>query len=214
MCSARFSPRVRSTGGPRQSDMPEHIDQRRQPPLAIGVDIEAGIVEEAGAGAQADAAVAHVALDHLRRAVAIAAERALEIAAGVIEDIAAAPVDEFQKAQHRVAEAEAIADRGVDILGAGDAFLHHPRRLVHGQRLDPRHDEAGGGRAHHRHLADAFEQRLDRGNHRRIGCSPRRNLDQRNQIGRVEPVHIEKAIGMLDRPRRGRRRGWSTWSRR
>ena len=145
---------------PRQPEMPEHVDQRRQALLAIGIDVEAGIIEEAGAGAQADAALTHVARDHLGRAIAVAAERAFEIAAGVIQNIAAAPVDEFQQAQHRVAETEAVADRLVDILGAGDAFLHHPRRLVHGQRLDPRHDEAGRGRAHHRHLADAFEQRL------------------------------------------------------
>ena len=46
---------------PRQAEVPEHVDQRCKALLAIGVDVEAGIVEEAGAGAQADAAVAHVA---------------------------------------------------------------------------------------------------------------------------------------------------------
>ena len=76
--------------------MPEQLDHRGKALLAIGIDVEAGIIEEAGAGAHADAAVAHVARDHLGRAVAVAAERALEIAAGVIENIAAAPVDEFQ----------------------------------------------------------------------------------------------------------------------
>src|SRR3954470_15822037 len=39
-----------------QLEVPEHVDQRAQPLLAIGCDIQAGIVEEAGAGAQADAA--------------------------------------------------------------------------------------------------------------------------------------------------------------
>ena len=181
--------------------MPEHVDQRRQALFAIGVDIEAGIIEEARAGAQADAAVAHVARNHLGRAIAVAAERALEIAARVIENVAAAPVDEFQQAQHRVAEAEAVADRLVDILGAGDAFLHHSRRLVHRERLDARHDEAGRRGAHHRDLADAFEQGLDLGDDGRIGRSARRNLDQRNQIGRIEPMHVEKAAGMFDRAR-------------
>ena len=138
--------------------MPEQLHHLREALLAVGIDIEAGIIEKAGAGAHADAAVAHVVGDHLGRAVAVAVQRALEIAAGVIEDVAAAPVDELQQAQHGVAEAEAVADRLVDILRAGDAFLHHPRRLVHGQRLDPRHDEAGRGGAHHRHLADALEQ--------------------------------------------------------
>ena len=183
---------------PREPKVPEHVDQRRQALLAIGIDIEAGIIEEAGAGAQADAALAHVARDHVRRAITVAAERAFEIAAGVIEDIAAAPVDEFQQTQHGIAKAEAVADRLVDIFGAGDAFFHHPRRLVHGERLDPRHDEAGRGGAHHRHLADALEQRLDLGDDGRIGRFPRRNLDQRDQIGRIEPVHVEEALGVLD----------------
>ena len=39
--------------------MPEQVDHRREALLAIGVDVEAGIVEEAGA--RSDAAVAHVA---------------------------------------------------------------------------------------------------------------------------------------------------------
>ena len=185
----------------RQAEMPEQFDHRREALLAMGIDIEAGIIEEAGAGAHADAALLHVARDHLGRTVAVAAKGALEIAAGVIENIAAAPIDELQKAQHRVAEAEAVPDRLVDILGAGDAFLHHPRRLVHGERLDPRHDEAGRGRAHHRHLADALEQRFDVRDDGRIGRRARRNLDQRDQIGRVEPVHIEEALGALDRAR-------------
>ena len=41
--------------------MPEQVDQRREALLAIGVDVEAGIIEKAGAGAQADAALVHVA---------------------------------------------------------------------------------------------------------------------------------------------------------
>ncbi len=41
--------------------MPEQVDQCRKALLAIGVDIEAGIIEEAGAGPHADAALAHVA---------------------------------------------------------------------------------------------------------------------------------------------------------
>src|ERR1700681_5053883 len=111
------------------------------------------MVEETGAGAQTDAAFAHIARDDLGRAIAVAAKRALEITAGIIKNVAAAPVDEFQKTEHRIAEPKAVADRLVDILRAGDAFVHHPRGLVHGKRLDPRHDEARRRRAHHRHLA-------------------------------------------------------------
>ena len=145
-----------------------------------------------------DPPLAHIARDDIRRAVAIAAERAFEIAAGIVENVAAAPVDELEEAQHRVAKAEAVADRLVDVLGAGDAFLDHPRRLVHGQRLDARDDEAGRGGAHHRHLADAFEQALDAVDNRRIGRLARRDFHQRNEIGRIEPVCIEKPPRMCD----------------
>ena len=170
---------------PGQLEMPEQGDHRREALLAVGVDIEAGIVEEAGAGPHADTAVTHVVGDHLRRAIAVAAKRAFEIAAGVIEDIAATPVDELQQAQHRVAEAKAVTDRLVDVLGAGNAFLHHPRRLVHREGLYARHDEAGCRGAHHRHFADALEQGLYARGDGRSGRCPRRNLDQRDQIGRI-----------------------------
>jgi hypothetical protein len=36
--------------------MPEHFHEGGQPLLAVGVNVETGIVEEAGAGPQADAA--------------------------------------------------------------------------------------------------------------------------------------------------------------
>ena len=48
-------------------------------------------------------------------------------------------------------------NRRVEILGAGHALLDHPRRLVHRQRLDARHDVAGHrvvgvGVHHQRHV--------------------------------------------------------------
>src|ERR1700676_2167820 len=98
--------------------MPEHVDQRGEALLAIGIDIEAGIIEEAGAGSQADPALAHIARDHLGCAVAVAAERALEIAAGIIENIAAAPVDELQQPEYCVAKPKTVTYRLVDILRA------------------------------------------------------------------------------------------------
>ncbi len=57
----------------------------------------------------------------------------------------------------------------------------------------------GVARTDHRHLADAFEQGLDLSDNRRIRRGPRRDFDQRDQIGRIEPVHVEEALGMLDR---------------
>jgi hypothetical protein len=35
---------------PRQAEMPEQLHQLRQPLLTVGVEIEAGVIEEAGAG--------------------------------------------------------------------------------------------------------------------------------------------------------------------
>src|SRR5882757_5402242 len=93
-------------GLPRQPKMPKQLHQRGEALLAPGVDILAGIVEETGAGAHADTAFLHVARNHLRRAIAVAMQRAFEIAAGIIENIAAAPVDEFQKPHRRIPEAE------------------------------------------------------------------------------------------------------------
>jgi len=179
--------------------MPKQLHQRREALFAPGVDILAGIVEETGAGAHADAAFLHIARDHLGRAIAVAVQRAFKIAAGVIENVAAAPVDEFQEPHRRIAKAETVFDGFVDVLRAGDAFLDHPRGFVHGQRLDPRHDVAGRRRAYDGHLADAFEQCLDARGDRGIGDGAGRQFDQRDQIGRVEPVHVEETPGMLDR---------------
>ncbi len=53
--------------------MPEHVDQRGEAFFAVGVDVEAGIIQETRSGTQADAAFFHVARDHVRRAIAVAA---------------------------------------------------------------------------------------------------------------------------------------------
>src|SRR5438270_3415933 len=153
--------------------MPEKIDQLRKALLAVGIDIEPGIVEKPGTRAQTDAAGAHVLRDYLRRTIAVAAERALQVTARIIENVAAAPVDKFQQAEHRVAEAETVSDSLVDVLGTGNAFLHHPRSFVHCERLDAWDDETGCRRAYDRHLADAFQQRFHPCGDRRIGRGAR-----------------------------------------
>src|SRR3569832_2362777 len=71
---------------PCQLEMPEHVDQCTEALLAIGIDIHAGVVEEAGAGAQANAALLHAARDHLGRTITVAAQRAFEIAARIVEN--------------------------------------------------------------------------------------------------------------------------------
>lgn len=185
--------------GARQSEVTKQVDHRLQPLCAIGVDVHAGIIEKACARAQPDPAFVHIAGNDVRRPIALAAERAFEIPARVVQDVAATPVDEFEQAEHGVAEAEAVADRLVDLLRTGDAFLDHACGLVHRQRLDARNDEARRRRADDRHLADAFEQSFDFVDNGGIGGFAGRNLDQRDQIGRVEPVHVEKAAGIHDR---------------
>ena len=178
--------------------MPEQLDERLQPLAPIRLHIEPFVIQEPRAVAQAAPPFRHVALDDLRRGVALAAERVLHVTARVIENVAAAPVDELEHAERREADAEAVLDRLVDILGAGDAFLDHARRLVHGERLDARHDVARARRAHDRHLADGFEQRLQARRNRRIGVLAGRDLDQRHEKGRIEPVRVEEALGMID----------------
>ena len=112
------------------------------------------------------------------------AHRRRERAARVIENVAAAVVDEFENAHGGIAEAQAVARRLVDVFGGGRAFLDEARRLVHGERLDARHDEAGRGGTDDRNLADPFEQRLHCRDDSRIGALARRELDQRDDIGR------------------------------
>src|SRR4051794_41492786 len=62
-----------------QPKMPEQIHQRREALLAPGIDVLAGVIEKTGAAAHADAALGHIARDHLRRAIALAMQRAFQI---------------------------------------------------------------------------------------------------------------------------------------
>src|SRR5882672_526200 len=103
--------------------MSEQVDKRLQPLAAIGFDIKPVVIEKPCAIAQTPASLGHVALDDVRRRVALMAERAGKVAAGVIKNVAAAPVDEFEQAEHREAKAESILYGLVDVLRAGDTFL-------------------------------------------------------------------------------------------
>src|SRR5262249_26971657 len=119
---------------------------------------------------------------------------------------------EFEQPQYGVTEAETVADSLVDFFRAGDAFLHHARRLIHGECLDARHDEAGRRRTYHWHFANAFKQALYARDDIRIGRLSRRYLDQRDQIGWIQPMHVEKTIWTVKRTgeivdQNGRRRG-------
>src|SRR2546423_4965619 len=85
---------------PVQSKMSQQLDERFQPLAPVGFDIESFVVQKAGAIAQASAILPHIALDDLRCRIALAAERAGQIAARLIKNVGAAPVDELAHAQH------------------------------------------------------------------------------------------------------------------
>src|SRR4051812_15961441 len=92
---------------PVQPEVLEQIGEGLQPLAAVRLHIEPFVIQKPRAIAQTAAAL-HVALDDLRRGVALAAERAGQIAARVIENVAAAEVDEFEHAERREADAEAV----------------------------------------------------------------------------------------------------------
>ena len=206
--------RLQATGS-RASPMARSADGKgRQALLAIGGLVDAFVVHESLPGLHADASLAHIRRDDVRRGVTAVAERLDQIAAGVMQDIAAAPVDELEQAEHREAESEAIDDGLVDILRRGDALLHHAGGFVHRQRLDSGTMKPGRAAQTTGTLpmpsSSAFIRTVTSG----AVSSPGDNSIQRHQIGWIEPVRIEKAAGVFDRVRRDRRPVSSTWSKR
>ena len=152
-------------------------------------------------GFQADPARRHILLDDRRGRITPIVQRAGEIFARVIENIAAAPIDEFEQAQHREAEAEAIFHRLLDILGARHPLFHQASRFVHGDALNARHDIAGARGADHGHLADTLQHVLQALQCLGARLLARRKFHQGHDEGRVQPMGVEKALGMLDRRR-------------
>src|ERR1043165_851696 len=110
-----------------QPEMSEQCHKRLQPFAAIGLDIKPLVIEKPRAIAQPAPSPRHVTLDDLRRGVALSSECLPHIAARVIENVAAAPVDELEHAKRREADAEAVLDRLVDVLRARNTFLDHAR---------------------------------------------------------------------------------------
>src|SRR3954467_10193818 len=104
--------------GAIEPEMAEQVDERLQPLGPIGLDIEPLVIEKSGPGAQAGAPFSHVARYDVGCSVTRIAKRAGQIAARMIENVAAAPVDEFQHSKHGEADTKAVFDRLVDILGA------------------------------------------------------------------------------------------------
>jgi hypothetical protein len=182
-----------------QTEKAEHGHERLEAFRAVSLKIKPVVIEKALARAQPDPALAHIALDDLGRGVALVTERLREVAARIIENVAAAPIDEFEHAENGKAEAETELERLVDVIGARHALLDHARRLVHGERLNARDDIAGPRRAHDGDLADLFQQRPHPAHSRGIRLSRRGKLDQRNKIGGIEPMGVEKSLRMRHR---------------
>ena len=191
-------------GWTRQAQVVEDGDETRlSRSRAVGLEVEVVVVEEALAASSGRYGPRPCCVRRSRVPCSAVAERLGQVAAGVIENVAAAPVDELEHAEGGKAKAEAVLDGLVDVLGGGDAFLDHARGLVHGERLDARHDVAGTRRAHDGHLADTLQQRFEARGDGRIGAGAGRQLDERHQKGRVEPVRIQKAL-RVRRPRSAR----------
>jgi len=119
----------------------------------------------------------------------------------MVQDVAAAEVDELDHAERREAQPQSVARGLVDFLGGGGALLDHAGRLVHHQRLQARHDVARRCAADHGQLADLFHQRLGAREHGGIGAGVAAELHHRDHIGRIEPVHVEKAPGQAHQRR-------------
>src|SRR5262249_36345989 len=113
----------------------------------------ARVVEESAAGLGAELIAFHLLRDQPGRPVALVARRPGHERARPVENVDAAPVDELEDADAGVAEAETGADRAIDLLRRGHAFLDQPHRLVHEESLKPRNDEPRRIRAAHRRLA-------------------------------------------------------------
>src|SRR5438309_11739233 len=93
----------------------------------------ARVVEEAAPGLGAELVARDLLLDQPRRAEAVVAERLGEKPARAVEDVDAAPVDELEDPDRRVAESHPGPERPVHVLGCRDAFLDQTDGLVHQQ---------------------------------------------------------------------------------
>src|SRR2546426_7888912 len=101
------------------------------------------VVEEPAPGLRPELVPRDLVLDETRRPEAVVAEGFGEEPARAVEDVHAAPVDELEDPDLRVAEAHARLERPVHVLGRRHALLDEAHRLVHEERLHPRPDEAG-----------------------------------------------------------------------
>ena len=160
--------------------MIQQVDELLKGLPLVRVDIHRAKIVEALARLHADVTGLHFFVDDGRRRIALAVQCAGQIAARVIEDISPAPVDEFDQAHHGIAHTEADTDSFVDVFGRSYTFLHHPCRLVHGDRLNSRNDEAWSSRTFDWHLPYRFQQSLQSRSDVLGRVDTGTDLDQRN----------------------------------
>src|SRR5258705_11838072 len=101
----------------------------------------AGVVEEPAAGLRSELVPRHLLLDQPRGPEAIVAEGRRQEPAGAVQDVHAAPVDELEDSDRRIAPSQAGLERAVDVLGYRHALLASGQRLVHEPPLHPTSDE-------------------------------------------------------------------------
>src|SRR6185369_16392886 len=158
----------------------------------------AGVVEEPAPGLRAELVARDLLLDQARRPEAIVAERFGQKAARAVEDVDAAPVDELEDADRRVAESHPGLEGAVDVFRRRDAFLDQTHGLVHQQGLHPGPDESRRVGAADRHLAELLEPGDRALDARARGRPPGHDLDQRDDVRRIQPVDDEEALGASD----------------
>ena len=165
---------------------------------------------------RADAAFPHVALDDGGRRVALIAQRLGKVAARVDEDVAAAPVDELEEAEDAVPESRSRICTALSMSGRADATPSSTMRAASFMASAWMRGTMKPGRAAHTTGTLPISSSIASRRAVIAGAVPRagRQLDERHEIGGVEPVGVEEALGALHCARRDRPPGWSRWWRR
>ena len=110
--------------------MAQHRDKSGQPFGLIGRDVHTVVIQKPLEVPKTSAVVRHVVFDDLRGSEPVLPGRVRHVTTGMKQNIATAPVDEFQQAKNGEAKSEAIFGGLVYIFGAGDTFFDQSRGLV------------------------------------------------------------------------------------
>ena len=124
--------------------------------------------EEPGTGLHPEVAGLHEIVEHLRGRESIGIGR-LQRSVGGAVDVQPGHVCDGERAEQCETETEGGAHQVVDVLRRGHTFREHAGGLAEEGVLQPIDHESGGVLDGHRNLASPGEQRLGRGERRRIG---------------------------------------------